>query len=127
MGTKKSIPSRISAAGVGDPGLQLFSAAVMSGTSTLTSQTFNAQNLDNIGIQVDWTGIPVGTISVLGSIDNVTFHAFTFNPALAQPNGTASGYLISLNQIPFPYIKLQYVNTSGTGALNAFLSAKDLN
>jgi hypothetical protein len=122
MGAKRCIPSRLN-----DAGLQLFKAQAMTGTSVLTSQTFNCQNLDNIGIQVDWTGTPTGTIAVFASIDNVNFHAFTFNPALSQPAGSAGGYLISLNQVPFPYVYLQYTNSTGTGVLNAFLSAKDLN
>lgn len=122
MGTKRTLPSRL-----GDAGLNLIAAGVMTGTSVLTSPVFNAQNLDNVGIQVDWTGTPTGVIQVLGSIDTVNYHAFSFSPALAQPAGAAGGYLISLNQIPFPYIKLQYTNTSGTGVLNAWLSAKDIN
>lgn len=122
MGVKKTIP-----ASPGDAGKQIIANGSMTGTATLTSPTFDCRNLDNIGIQVKWTGTPTGTISVLASIDNVNFVALTFSPGLTQPAGAAGGYLINLNQLPFPYIQLQYVNASSTGTLNAFISAKDLN
>ena len=122
MGTKRTIPSQLDG-----PGLQILKNGSMTGTSTLTSTTFNMQNLDNAGLQIEWTGTPTGTISVLASINNVTFHALTFDPILAQPAGSAGGYLVSLNQVPFPYIQIQYVNSSSTGTLNVWASGKDLN
>lgn len=122
MGSKRVIP-----ANQGSPGLHIISAGVMTGTTTITSATFLANNFDNIGLEVTWTGSAVGTISVLGSVSNTTFYPLTFNPVLTQPAGTAGGYLIDLNQIPFPYLKVQYVNTSSTGVLNVWLSSKDVN
>jgi hypothetical protein len=122
MGNKRTIPSRI-----GDGGYHLITDGVMTGTAVITSAAFNIQNLDNVGLQIDWTGSAVGVIQVLASVDGVTYHAFTFSPALAQPAGTAGGYMISLNQVPFPYVKVQYTNASSTGVLNVWLSAKDLN
>ncbi len=105
----------------------LFSGGVMTGTSTLTSDPTNIANLDNVGLQIAWTGTAVGTLSVKCSIDNVTYSDLTFSPLLAQPVGVAGGYLISLNQLPFPWIKLVYVNASGVGVLNAQVCAKDIN
>lgn len=122
MGTKRTIPSTHDGAG-----LHLINAGVMTGTNVLNSQTFNLQNLDNIGLQVEWTGTPTGTIEVMCSINNITFYALTFDPTLAQPSGSASGYLINLNQVPFPYLKVRYTNSSGVGVLNVWLSGKDLN
>lgn len=100
---------------------------VMTGTTTITSATTNVQNLDNVGLEISWTGTPTGTISVLGSNSNVNFYPLTFSPALTQPAGSAGGYLIDLNQFPFFYIQIQYVNVSGTGVLNTYFSGKDLN
>lgn len=99
----------------------------MTGTSTVLSVAQNIQNFDNIGLQIDWTSTAVGTISVLCSIDGVTYHALTFNPILAQPVGAAGGYIIDLNQVPFPWLKVQYVNASGSGLLNVYLFSKDVN
>ena len=83
--------------------------------------------MDNLGIEVTWTGTPTGTISVLCSDSGINFYALTFNPALMQPSGGAGGYLINLNQLPFKYILLQYVNSSGTGVLTSYCQNKDLN
>lgn len=105
----------------------LINAGVMTGTTTLTSAAQNIENFDNTGLHVIWTGTPTGVFSVLCSIDNVTYDALTFNPALAQPAGSASSYLVNLNQVPFPYIKARYVNASGTGVLHVWLNSKDLN
>jgi hypothetical protein len=101
---------------------------VVTGTNTYTSNpsTF-VGNLDNIGCQVAFTGTPTGTLSVLGSNDNVTFFSLTFNPALSQPGGSALAYGIDLNQFPWPYIQFQYVNSSGTGGLVVSIFGKDLN
>lgn len=105
----------------------LINAASMTATTTVTSSAQNIQNFDNTGLHVIWTGTPVGTVSVLCSIDNSTYDALTFDPVLAQPSGVAGSYLINLNQVPFPYVKVKYVNASGSGTLNVYLHSKDLN
>ena len=96
-------------------------------TGTVTSPIVNVQNLDNIGIQVSWSGSPIGNIFVNCSVDNVNFDALTFDPSLGVPSGSPGGYLISLDQLPFPYVQIQYVPTSGSGSFNVFIFGKDLN
>jgi hypothetical protein len=122
MGVKRVIPGT-----PGGSGLHLINAGSMAGTATITSPTFNANNLDNVGLEVSWTGTPTGTISVLASISNENFYALTFDPTLTQPAGSPGAYLINLNQVPFPYVQVQYVNSSGSGTLDVWLSGKDLN
>lgn len=130
MGNKKTIPS-----GIGDSGKQIITNGTMTGTATVLGPSaavsvygFGIQNLDNVGIRLAWTGTPIGTFSVECSVNAVDWDALTFNPALTQPaGGSGSSYLINLNQVPYPYVRLKYVNTSGTGTLNAWISGKDLN
>ncbi len=105
----------------------LINAGSMTGTATILSSAQNVVNFDNLGLQVDWTSTAVGTLSVLGSVDGVTFHALTFSPALSQPAGTAGGYIIDLNQFPWPYLQVKYVNSSSSGTLDVWLCSKDLN
>lgn len=115
---------------------------VMTGTSTIISSAQPLANFDNVGIEITWTGTPTGTLSILGSVSAIAqfnigsilkkvsainYYALTFNPALAQPTGSAGGYLIDLSQFPFPFMKVQYVNATGSGVLNAYLFGKDLN
>jgi hypothetical protein len=131
MGVKNAIPGKISnpnnLSSQWPAGLELMDAVALSSTNTVTSPTFNASNLDNVGLQVTFAGTMVGTITVNCSIDNVNFQPLTFAPALAQPAGSNLSYLISLNQVPFPYIQVSYTNSGGSGTLTVYLSAKDLN
>ena len=82
--------------------------------------------LDNVGLEVTWTGTAIGVISVMGSCSGVNFYALTFDPVLTQPAGASGGYLIDLNQFPFRWIQIQYAATSSTGALTVYATAKDL-
>lgn len=119
MGFKKSLKA-----------FELFNAShpgTMTGTSTIHSAKTQIQQLDNVGLQISWTGTAVGTISVECSNDDVTYYSLTFSPALTQPAGTAGGYLVDLNQNPFIWVRVSYVNSSGSGTLSAILSAKDVN
>lgn len=111
----------------GATGYQLIASGAMTGTATITSSTYPVVNLDNMGLQVIWTGTPTGTLTVNCSVDGVTFTALTFSPALTQPTGSAGNILIDLNQLPFPFLNVAYVNASGTGVLNVWLFGKDVN
>lgn len=99
----------------------------MASTDTIYSNIIDVTIKDNLGIELTWTGTPTGTISVMGSASGDAFYALTFDPVLGQPAGSAGGYLINLNQFPWKYIFLQYVNASGSGELTAYLTTKDLN
>lgn len=119
------MPQTIGPNQVGAPGLQILSTAVSS-TTTYTSSTFNANYTDNLGLQVKFTGTPTGTLTVNCSIDNVNFIPLTFTPALTQPTGGVLSYLVSLNQLPYPYLQVSYTNSSGSGTLSVYLSCKAL-
>jgi len=99
----------------------------MSSTNTIYSQIVDISRMDNMGLEVTWTGTPTGTFSVMVSNSAINFYALTFSPSLAQPSGSASGYAVNLNQLPFKYIMLQYTNISGSGVLTVFGQSKDLN
>lgn len=104
---------------------QIMTNGDMSQTS-ISSDVINVLYLDNIGLQIEWTGTATGTITVQASIDGTTYYALTFDPALAQPAGSASGYLVSLNQLPYKYFKVVYTKSSGTGTMNVYCSIKEV-
>lgn len=83
--------------------------------------------MDNLGLEVTWTGTPTGTIQIMGSNSGINFYALTFNPALTQPAGSGGGYLIDLNQFPFKFLMVQYTNSSGSGVITTYYQGKDLN
>jgi len=99
----------------------------MSGMATIYSNIVDVTIKDNNGLEVTWTGSPTGTIQILGSSSGINFYPLTFDPALAQPNGTAGGYLINLNQFPWKYLIVEYTNASGSGNISTYLTTKDLN
>lgn len=99
----------------------------MATTTTIYSNIIDVSRMDNLGLDVDWTGTPTGTFSILVSATGVKFHTLTFSPALAQPAGSAAGMAISINQQPFKYMYLKYVNASGSGVLSVAGEMKDLN
>jgi hypothetical protein len=91
-----------------------------------SSDPIDVEFLDNIGFNVDWTGTTTGTITIEASNTTVSgsFKALTFDPVLAQPSGSASGYLISVNQTPWSFIRFSYARTSGTGTMTVSVAAK---
>lgn len=99
----------------------------MSGTNTIYTQILDISRMDNMGLEITWTGTPTGTFSVMVSCSGLNFYALTFNPALTQPTGSAGGYAVDLNQLPFKYLLLQYTNSTGSGTLTAYGQVKDLN
>lgn len=93
---------------------------------SVTSANVSVQFMDNIGLQIQWTGAPVGVIAVNGSVDGITYYALTFDPVLTQPAGSAGGYLVDLNQFPFVNYNVSYTKTSGTGSLTVITTEKGL-
>lgn len=121
---------------------QLITAGDMS-LSSLTSTITNIQFLDNIGIQLNFSGSPVGTLEVQVSADhaqdnegNVTVAgnwapiplsyilAGSMTVATSVPTSVGSPIYLDLNQLSAPYIRVVYTKTSGTGTLNAFITCK---
>lgn len=100
---------------------------VMTGTNVIYSDIQDISNTDNQGLEITWTGTPTGTLLVLVSESGTNFYSLTFTPALAQPAGSASGYVVNLNQVPWRYVMLQYTNASGSGTINAWMGSKDIN
>ena len=113
-----------------NPGGSLPSGVVngaMASTNTIYSQIIDISRMDNVGLEVNWTGTPTGTLQVMGSNSGINAYALTFTPPLGQPAGSAGGYLIDLTQYPFKYIMLEYTNSSGSGTLTVYGQNKDLN
>lgn len=83
--------------------------------------------MDNLGLEVNFSGTPTGTFSVFGSVSGANFYPLTFNPVLTQPAGSAGGYLVNISVYSFTYFALQYLNNTGTGILTVYGQQKDVN
>lgn len=116
------------------PVIALFSSGNMS--SNLTSPVIDVRSNDNIGIELVWTGVPVGTFSVQVSEDyqqndsgGVVLAGDWITLSLENPisaNGSADSAYIDINQLAAPWLRVVYTATSGSGSLNGYLSAKGL-
>lgn len=119
----------------------VISSGSMSGS--LTSSITCIKRMDNIGLVLVATGTPEGTVIVECSSDFRTnsdgtdgsvinagswFPLNVLDTTGASPafSGAAKTIGIDLNQIPFPFIRVRYVRSSGTGTLNAYISAKSI-
>lgn len=95
----------------------------------IVSSVTNIQFLDNVSIQLVFTGTPTGIFTVSGSLDynpstgTGSFTALTLDPNPATA-GAPNSILIDMNQLSFPYIRVSYAVTSGSGTLNAYISGK---
>jgi hypothetical protein len=121
---------------------QFFTNASMSGTSTITSTPpSNIQFLDDIGIQLNWSGSPVGNFQIQVSADYdpnegiagawvpilfTYWNGASFITDINVPTTMGSPYYFDLTLLSAPYLQVVYTNTSGMGTLNGFITAKAL-
>jgi hypothetical protein len=128
------------------PVFQNFSPALannqMTGTQAITSPPTEISLKDNIAYELTWTGTPVGTFAVQVSIDynpgntqskggydpgtwqNLPLTDTNGNPLVAS--GSPGQIFMNLTEICFPWIRVQYTNTSGTGVLSGWISGKSI-
>ena len=103
---------------------KIVNAETMGGS--VTSGAIPIDRLDNVGIQLQWTGTPTGDFYVDGRVhDDAPWTELTLSTAVAAA-GSASDALINLSGVPYQDLRLRYVRTSGTGSLNAWATAKQL-
>lgn len=109
-------------------------------TGNLVSSIVCIQLLDNIGIQLNFTGdsgqFPTGTFQILVSIDHKEINGNvevtgTFVPldnalfsSAPVASGAAGNISLNLNQLSQPYLKVAYTASSGKGRLDVFISGK---
>lgn len=103
-------------------------------TGTLESQPFRVlgNKDDRCGVQLIWTGTPVGTFSVLASNDYDTatdtgnWIAVSMPDMTSiQPAGTAATHGIDLSRLPYAWARIHYVHSSGSGDLSGVASVRD--
>lgn len=99
----------------------------MASTNVIYTNILEKSRMDNVGLEVAWTGTPTGTLVVLASNSGLNWPSLTFDPVLDQPAGSASSILVNLNQIPFKFFMLKYTNASGSGTIKVYGQNCDLN
>lgn len=117
----------------------------MTGTATLTSSVSNILHKDNVGIQLDWTGSPVGNFQIqvsnnykpqlaqtegLGAPNNGTWTPLqvsndqTGTASINIPTSAGNPITLNLTQLSWAWLQVVYTNTSSTGVLTGVITAK---
>lgn len=108
----------------------------MTGTTTITSNPVRVDQIYGYAVQAIYTGSPVGTLTLEASCDSpgrqtqissggpdTVTNWNTITDSSYAVSG-AGKYMWNVNGAFYNYIRLVYVNTSGTGVLTANLSEK---
>lgn len=116
---------------------QLITSGDMSGH--ITGSVYAIQYEDNVGMQAVWSGTPTGSLTVQASLTyeergNGLVHASgtwtTVQDDVGSPMSLAlSGSgdaLFDLNQLPFPFVRVVYTRTGGSGTLDLHASKKSV-
>jgi len=102
--------------------------------ASITSPVTNIANLDNIGIQLNFTGSPTGTFQIQISADyNQDYQGNVENPGNWVPmvfstppvaSGSAGSVYLDIAELSAPWIRVVYVRASGSGSLQAWITGK---
>lgn len=119
--------------------VQIVTEGDMSGD--VISDPFRVDYVDNVFLQVVWTGAPVGSFTIEGNLSyskaanfNVnpivvpdgTWTSLTFTPDLTAPSGSDGDFIAAVPFAPGTIFRIKYTSTSGTGSLNVWLCAKEV-
>lgn len=94
----------------------------------LLSAETSVRSVDEMGIELSFTGSPVGVFTVEGTVSGNVWVTLAFQDpsgALVTSVPTAGApHLISLIGYPYDKIRVRYTRTSGTGTLQCWVIGK---
>ncbi len=127
---------------ISEPQFVINSVSV-SGLSGVISSISNIKYKDSVSVQVVWTGSMQGVCTIDGSLN------YSSGIPIQGPFGANSGdwvslilsnnatsfnvgsstlfpVLVNLNQLSFPYMRVTYTNSTGSGNISVYMMAKSL-
>lgn len=114
----------------------ILGSTTLSGTTVVTTSATMILYKDSVGYQINFSGVPTGTININGSLD--------YNPGLPQTGGVqrngnwttitntslGSGSLtpviFNLNQLSMPWTQVQFISSTSSGVVDCWVVAKSL-
>lgn len=116
---------------------RIFLDKAMSGT--IISSVCFIKHVDSVGIDLSWTGEPVGSFSVQvsnsfkggtpptgGPLQAGSWTSLPLNPTPQAVGSSTSGWFININQMSGSYMRVVFTSSTATGVLNAYFSGKSL-
>lgn len=101
-------------------------------SGNITSSVTNVENLDIAGILVEWSSSSINGVLTVEArhqkkdkAEQATWYELDFGTAINIDTDNSFHQLV-LNELPFTDIRIKYTSTSGTGTLNATLTAKQI-
>ncbi len=109
------------------PNFAMFGAAgVNLATASTTSTVTETQNMDNIGIVINWTGTsPIGAVTIQVSNDQLQWNSLDFGSTI-DISGNTGSHIVEITQLPFSYLRAVYTKASGVGTLFASIACKQV-
>jgi hypothetical protein len=105
---------------------KIFDAQAVSGVTAYRSSQIDMLCMDTASLEVQWTGDPIGVLSIDGSNNGTVW--YPTNTEITNPTGVGASddTLTTLQWISFRYLSLSYTNASGVGTLTVTAIAKGL-
>lgn len=94
-------------------------AGDMSGN--LTSNSQGLIFMLSASIQAVWTGSPTGNLSIQISNDNINWSTYTGSSTAVSGAGN---FMWNLLTTPYPWVRVIYTASGGTGSLNISVNGK---
>lgn len=105
-------------------------------SASFQSNAIPVDRSDRVCLEILCTGSPVGTVSVLASVDYQASGTpvssgsnppnwFTMPLDLTALTGSAQNYFLDINVTSIRFLSINYTRTSGTGSMTAVVSAKE--
>ena len=110
----------------------------VSGTTQVISQVANIKYKDSVAVQIGWSGNNQGTFTIDGSLNysagqpqsGAPLNAGDWSSLNLSSNNCGSStnfpVVLNLNQLSFPYLRVTYTNSTGSGILSAYTFSKSL-
>lgn len=101
---------------------QIIKDGVMASTNTVYGDILQIDQGMTVAFECSWTGTPTGLFTV--EVSNTGSNWQPLDMDINSPVGSAGGCPIDVLRTGFRYLRLKYVNISGSGVLNVYIYAK---
>lgn len=102
----------------------------VSGTNTYYSTPVDKKSIQSAGLDFYW-GTNVGTFTIWISnkknpslANDNDWKQVTLAVPMTQPSGSNTGDYVDLSDLPFRWVRVKYVNSSGTGTIYCYASGQ---